>query len=119
MANKIQIHHDLNTEPLWNFKDYMFGTTKNTYIKVLGKPYKKFRRTYIELTSGISTGDIIMFKGVVSKFYIKRWVGYSNIDNSLYEIKRLDKNRISQFDLDSLTVNLKGTIRGYVNKPTK
>lgn len=119
MSDKIQVYHQdghrINT--VW--KSNLASESKQYVFKVIKNAWKKNNKTFIDLPLGIENGDILIFKNHVTKFFVKKWVAYTDKGGSTYEISRLDKCRTSQFDLDKLTEGQTGIIRGYVNKPNK
>lgn len=119
MDEKIQVYHNDGHEIIPKWRDSLASGIKNHRIVILKDSWKEKGKTYLVVPQGIDVGDVIKFKNHVTRFYLKDWVAYHETGGIVYEIARLDKCRVSQFDLDKLKKGVQGFIRGYVNKPTK
>jgi len=117
--DKTQVYHDGTPQQLPFSTSYLFSTIKNYKVEILKKAWKNKLNTYIVLNLGVEVGDIIKFKGYKTKFYVKKWISYDATGGSVYQIARLDRCRVSQFDLDNLKPKVTGLIKGYVNKPKR
>lgn len=104
-----------DTDAIPFFSEIVWAST--WFIKksrVSKSAYKKKQRAFIGFKNYFKPGDIIEITGYPGRIYLVKEEA-RGVEGFIYEFKRVDECRISQFDLDLLIKKKYAQVRGRFN----